>query len=142
MKLNKKWIVVILLVVLALCLTACGEKKEETTKTPAATEAPKTIVGLWVVNMEETMIADGLSAEEAREYAASMAGASMTYEFTADGKLIGRQTMNGETVTEETTYTLDGNNLNMGEGSSAVYKLEGDKLTIDGGDPFVLYRSK
>lgn len=137
MKLGKKLVAVLMMLMIALCLTACGETKEE--KKPAA---PKTIVGLWVVNMEETMIADGLSAEEAREYAASMAGASMTYEFTADGKLIGRQTMNGETETEETTYTLDGDKLIMGEGSSAVYKLEGDKLTIDGGDPFVLYRSK
>ena len=138
MKLNKKWIALLLLVVVAVCLTACGEKKEEAK--PA--EEPKTIVGLWIVNVEESMMADGLSAEEAREYAASMGDAKMTYEFTADGRLIGRQTMNGETVTEETTYTLDGNNLNMGEGSSVVYKLEGDKLTIVGGDTFVMYRSK
>mgnify|MGYP003299009385 CR=1 FL=1 len=138
MKLNKKWIALMLLVCVAFALTACGEKKEEAK--PA--EAPKTIVGLWVVNMEESMIADGLSAEEAREYAASMGDAKMTYEFTADGRLIGQQTMYGETVTKETTYTLDGNNLNMGEGSSAVYKLEGDKLTIEGGDTFIMYRSK
>lgn len=142
MNLNKKWIAVLLLVVLALCLTACGEKKEEAPKTPAATEAPKTIVGLWVVNMEETMIADGLSAEEAKETVAAMGDAKMTYEFTADGRLIGTQTMNGENMTEETTYTLDGDKLIMGEGSTAVYKLEGDKLTIDGGDTFVMYRSK
>lgn len=138
MKLGKKLVAVLMMLMIVLCLTACGEKKEEAK--PA--EAPKTIVGLWVVNMEETMIADGLSAEEARENVAAMGDAKITYEFTADGRLIGTQTMNGETVTEETTYTLDGDKLIMGEGSSAVYKLEGDKLTIDGGDPFVLYRSK
>lgn len=120
MKLNKL-IAVLMLVVLAFGLTACGSKEQG-------------IVGKWSLDADSMLAMSGedlssMSEEEKEFMKGMLAMMSMTMEFTADGKAILSMTMMGETETEETTYSLEDGKLVM-EGEPAEYKVEGDKLSI------------
>lgn len=120
MKLNKL-IAVLMLVVLAFGLTACGSKEQS-------------IVGKWSLDADSMLAMSGedlssMSEEEKELMKGMLAMMSMTMEFTADGKAIMSMTMMGETETEETTYSLEDGKLVM-EGEPAEYKVEGDKLSI------------
>ena len=127
MKLNKKWIAVLLLVVVALCLTACGEKKEEAK--PAEAAKP-TIVGVWEVDRETLKNTFGVTDEAYEEAKAKYGYIAITYEFTADGKVIATEISGEEKlVIGETTYSVDGNKVTM-NGSNGTYKIEGNKLSI------------
>lgn len=141
MKKNWKPVVLLLLVVLAVSLSGCGEKAQS-------------IVGKWT----------------SKEFADSMGGAGMstvfgdnakmTFEFTKEGKMlflvndkpveeamkeaVGSMGLPAEAAADmpaavfpEISYKLDGNKITMdmkmgGESQSATgeFKLEGDKLTI------------
>lgn len=129
MKMNKKWIAVIMLVVMVFALTACGEKKEET----KPTEAPKaTIVGVWQMDIESLLTMAGISAEE-YEMVKSAGGFEITLEFTADGKAIMTTTAMGQSQVDESTYSVNGDVLTM-DGSDGTYKIEGNKLTLSQGE--------
>lgn len=126
MKLNKKWIAVLLLVVMALCLTACGEKKEEA----KPTEAPKpTIVGKWQMDIKSVLKMSGISEAEYEQMKPLIGDMSATMEFTEDGKVYLVVTAMGQSETEEEAYSVDGDKLTM-SGSTGTYKIDGDKLTI------------
>lgn len=127
MKLNKKWIAVILLVVMALCLTACGEKKEEAK--PAEAAKP-TIVGVWEMEKETLLNTFGLTDEAYEEAKAEFGYIAITYEFTADGKVIATEISGEEKqVIGETTYIVDGNNITI-DGDKSTYKIDGNKLFV------------
>ena len=144
MKLNRKWLAVIMLLVMMFALTACGEKKEEN---PQPTEAPQAaahpIVGLWVVDFDATMQATGFTLEEIEQEKTAMSDLYMSYEFFADGTVMGTQVMYGETMSAENTYTIEGDKITYATGYSVFFKQEGDKLILgEGEDMLVLFRGE
>ena len=127
MHLNKKWIAMLMLAVLALCLTACGEKKEEAA--PAATLAPTVhaIVGQWVMDWDLMM--QGVSQEEYEANKELYDTSEVVMEFTADGKLFMYITAGDKSETREITYSVSGNELSF-MGTTGIFAIQDDKLTL------------
>lgn len=127
MHLNKKRIAILLLAVLALCLTACGEKKEEAA--PAATLAPKVhaIVGQWVMDWDLMM--QGVSQEEYEANKELYDTSEVVMEFTADGKLLQHIKAGDQSETREITYSVSGNELSF-MGTTGIFAIQDDKLTL------------
>lgn len=147
MKLNKKWIAVLLLLVVALALTACGEKKEDAAKpaeVPKATEAPKaTLVGVWEMDKETLFDYTGITEEQYQEAMAEFGHIALTFEFTQDG-IVTLTEVSGEEkqVFNQAPYTVEGDQLVIGS-EGATYTLDGDKLAITNGEKVLKFnRSK
>ena len=140
MKQNKRWLAALLLVVMMISLTACGEKKEEA---PQPTEAPALavhpIVGVWVQDREQMM--QGVSQEEYEANKELYDTAENALEFTADGKLFMYITAGDLSDTREATYSVSGNQLTM-VGSSGTYSIDGDTLTLVQGGISITYTRK
>ncbi len=139
MKLNKKWIAVLLLVVMAVALTACGgEKKEEAAK--------PTIVGVWKMDIKDVLKEINMTQEEydtmkqfMENMAASIGG---TVEFTADGKWV-KTISSGMGIPADAdsgVYKVEGDKLTLDEQETATFKIEGNTLTISTDPAMVLTR--
>ncbi|MBQ4639329.1 MAG: hypothetical protein IJB69_02300 [Clostridia bacterium] len=115
MKMNKI-VAVLMLVVMAFALTACGAKQQS-------------VVGKWEMDMNAVMEMMGVSEEEMALVQALASDMSATMEFTKDGKCILEMTAMGQSQTQEQEYVIEDGKIVL-EGSPADYKVEGDKLSI------------
>ena len=128
MKLNKM-VAILMLVVLAFSLTACGGSKSQD------------IVGKWNIDVNSLLEMTGASPTDL-EMIESLGGMSATMEFTKDGKCILEMSVMGQTETQEQTYTLEDGKVLL-DGAPGDYKVEGDKLTLTAdGLTMVLTRAK
>lgn len=128
MKLNKM-VAILMLVVLAFSLTACGGSKGQD------------IVGKWNIDVNSLLEMTGASPTDL-EMIESLGGMSATMEFTKDGKCILEMSVMGQTETQEQTYTLEDGKVLL-DGAPGDYKVEGDKLTLTAdGLTMVLTRAK
>ncbi len=128
MKLNKM-VAILMLVVLAFSLTACGGSKGQD------------IVGKWNIDVNSLLEMTGASPTDL-EMIESLGGMSATMEFTKDGKCILEMSMMGQTETQEQSYTLEDGKVLL-DGAPGDYMVEGDKLTLTAdGLTMVLTRAK
>lgn len=131
MKLNKRILAILVLVVMALSLTACSS-------------GSGSIVGVWKMDIDAILAMEGITKEaypdEYDMMKSMMAGAEMTLEFTNDGRCIMKASVMGETTEEQSTYTLEGNTIYL-DGEPGEYKISGNKLTLtEGGISLTLTR--
>lgn len=135
MKQNKKWVAIILLIVVAFALTACGEQKEAI---PGGSDTA--LVGVWAMEKETLMDFVGLTEESYEQAMEQHGNIGMSYEFTADGKLyLYKITGSDKQLFLEGVYTVDGNQIIV-DNEAVAYQLDGNKLTIEGGTPLHLIR--
>ncbi|MBQ9942824.1 MAG: hypothetical protein IJO67_00525 [Clostridia bacterium] len=125
MKPNKKWMAVLLLVIVALCQTACSETNVEASQTTENKELlldTKTeqnpLFGLWKLNGVP------YGAEE---------GTECYYEFGADYVAKTKVVLNGIIIRENASkYTIEGNKLQFEmENNAHLFSIEGNVMTID-----------
>lgn len=140
MKMNKRWMAALMLLVMMLALTACGEKKEAA---PKPTDAPQyaghPIVGVWVLDRDQMM--QGVSQEEYEQNKEAYDSSEVAMEFTADGKLLMHISAMGQTDIREVTYTVSDNQLAF-MGTAGTFAIEGDRLTLVQGSDTILYTRK
>lgn len=168
--LNKKWLALLLLAVLACSLTACGEKKENMLWTPAvpqatATNVPgqnvqatvmplpsqapvvtaapgNTIIGMWTVDVQATLQANHFSQEDAQRAGNGLSELNQTYQFFQNGKVISYYTVYGENRTSEFTYTMNGNQIIMGTDPSITFTFDGYRITMRADDFVTIFVRK
>ena len=116
MKNGKKLLAALLLVVLVFTLAACGSEG---------------IVGKWEMDLESVLKHSGMSMEEYNQAKPYLGEVSATLEFTKDGRAIACMTAMGETETDETTYTVDGNKITFSDGSGFTFEVKGKTLTMN-----------
>ncbi|MBE5786740.1 MAG: hypothetical protein E7324_04285 [Clostridiales bacterium] len=116
MKLNKRFLAVLVLVVMAFSLAACSGGES-------------TIVGTWKMDLEGMLAVSGISKADYEAMKSTIGEIEMTMEFTKDGKVITKITMMGQTETETATYKVEGNQLYV-DGDPGEFKLNGNKLTL------------
>lgn len=136
---NKRWLAALLLLVMMLALTACGEQNNEAAPTEAPKPAVHPIVGVWVQDREQMM--QGVSQEEYEANKELYDTSEVSMEFTADGKLLMHIKAGDLSDTLETTYTVSGNQLTF-VGTSGTYTIEGDTLTLVQGGISITYTRK
>lgn len=73
---------------------------------------------------------------------ATRGNSTAVYTFQEDGKLVTKITNKGETTNLTYSYTIDGDTVKFG-GNTVKFKVDGDKLTMDGGGGvFTFYKVK
>ena len=120
----KKCFAILLIVLMALSLPACGNGKENT------------IVGTWEYDLEATLEANikaNLISEEAAEYARRVQatnGLQIVYTFTANGKVTYTASAAEQSNTETGEYRIEGNRLYMPQDSVMEFVISGKHLTL------------
>ncbi len=126
----KKVLVLILAVTMLFTLCACsGDTNDAAAENGTATDSG--IVGTWKITDEYiALLSDSMGSDNELLDILIEDFKNITYEFTDDGKVIGR--LPGEPGGEG-TYTIDGETITMAiDGNSVPMTLDGDTLLTEG----------
>lgn len=117
MKNFKRVLSLMLILLMALSLAACG-------KSPA-----DKLIGKWNIDMKSLYQMAGVEEDQIEMFESLVGEMSGSMEFFKDGKVTLTMTAMGETEVDESTYTIEDNKIII-DNDPAEFKIEKDTLTI------------
>ncbi|MBQ1257300.1 MAG: hypothetical protein IIW08_11065 [Clostridia bacterium] len=117
MKSLKKIVASLLLIALALSLSACKDKDV------------KSVIGTWSVNEDGILQMTGLTKEEYDQFAKGGMGQTVTMEFNEEGIVAITMSVAGQYVKDFLSYEVKDGKLII-DGDPADFKIDGKIMTV------------